>query len=130
MEFEVRFYICSGAETPNKAKALWMTFLTPRARLSRALAVSGVAGLAVLREQVAAPRRLTSPGQRRLVAAEHRSAVAPRGRGEDLGEDRKSWSFRMTYRAPDRTLTGAEAQQCHDAIALALRVRVGAEVRR
>jgi phenylalanyl-tRNA synthetase beta chain len=51
-------------------------------------------------------------------------------RGERLGEDRKSWTFRMTYRAPDRTLTGAEAQQCHDAIALALRVRVGAEVRR
>jgi phenylalanyl-tRNA synthetase beta chain len=51
-------------------------------------------------------------------------------RGDRLGEDRKSWSFRMTYRAPDRTLTGAEAQQCHDAIALALRVRVGAEVRK
>jgi len=51
-------------------------------------------------------------------------------RGERLGADRKSWTFRMTYRAPDRTLTGAEAQQCHDAIALALRVRVGAEVRR
>ena len=51
-------------------------------------------------------------------------------RGQRLGEDRKSWTFRMTYRAADRTLTGAEAQQCHDAIALALRVRVGAEVRR
>ena len=51
-------------------------------------------------------------------------------RGERLGEDRKSWTFRMTYRAADRTLTGAEAQQAHDAIALALRVRVGAEVRR
>jgi len=51
-------------------------------------------------------------------------------RGERLGGDRKSWTFRMTYRAPDRTLTGGEAQQCHDAIALALRVRVGAEVRR
>jgi phenylalanyl-tRNA synthetase beta chain len=51
-------------------------------------------------------------------------------RGERLGEDRKSWTFRMTYRAADRTLTGAEAQKCHDAIALALRVRVGAEVRR
>ncbi|HXA30312.1 MAG TPA: phenylalanine--tRNA ligase subunit beta [Candidatus Angelobacter sp.] len=51
-------------------------------------------------------------------------------RGERLGADRKSWTFRMTYRAPDRTLTGAEAQQAHDAIALALRVRVGAEVRR
>jgi len=51
-------------------------------------------------------------------------------RGERLGTDRKSWTFRITYRAPDRTLTSAEAQQCHDAIALALRVRVGAEVRR
>jgi phenylalanyl-tRNA synthetase beta chain len=51
-------------------------------------------------------------------------------RGERLGEDRKSWTFRMTYRAADRTLTGAEAQQAHEAIALALRVRVGAEVRR
>jgi phenylalanyl-tRNA synthetase beta chain len=51
-------------------------------------------------------------------------------RGEHLGPERKSWTFRMTYRAPDRTLTSGEAQQCHDAIALALRVRVGAEVRR
>src|SRR5581483_6725952 len=42
-------------------------------------------------------------------------------RDDRLGEGRKGWSFRMTYRAPDRTLTGAEAQQCHDAIALALR---------
>jgi phenylalanyl-tRNA synthetase beta chain len=50
-------------------------------------------------------------------------------RGASLGEGRKSWTFRMTYRAPDRTLTGAEAQQCHEAIALALRVRVGAEIR-
>ncbi|HZS14279.1 MAG TPA: phenylalanine--tRNA ligase subunit beta [Candidatus Dormibacteraeota bacterium] len=50
-------------------------------------------------------------------------------RGEGLA-GRKGWTFRMTYRAPDRTLTGAEAQQIHDAIALALRVRVGAEVRR
>jgi phenylalanyl-tRNA synthetase beta chain len=51
-------------------------------------------------------------------------------RGERLGAGRKSWTFRMTYRAADRTLTSAEAQQVHDAIALALRVRVGAEVRR
>jgi phenylalanyl-tRNA synthetase beta chain len=51
-------------------------------------------------------------------------------RGERLGEGHKSWTFRMTYRAADRTLTGAEAQQCQEAIALALRVRMGAEVRR
>jgi len=51
-------------------------------------------------------------------------------RGERLGDDRKSWTFRMTYRAADRTLTSGEAQKCHDAIALALRVRVGAEVRK
>ena len=51
-------------------------------------------------------------------------------RGDALGPGRKSWTFRLTYRAADRTLTGAEAQQCHDAIALALRVRVGGEVRR
>jgi phenylalanyl-tRNA synthetase beta chain len=51
-------------------------------------------------------------------------------RGEHLGAGRKGWTFRMTYRAADRTLTGAEAQQFHDAIALALRQRMGAEVRR
>ncbi|HEV7677416.1 MAG TPA: phenylalanine--tRNA ligase subunit beta [Candidatus Dormibacteraeota bacterium] len=51
-------------------------------------------------------------------------------RGERLGAGRKSWTFRMTYRAADRTLTSAEAQQVHEAIALALRVRVGGEVRR
>ena len=51
-------------------------------------------------------------------------------RGERLGADHKSWTFRLTYRAPDRTLTGAEAQKVHEAIALALRVRVGAEERR
>jgi phenylalanyl-tRNA synthetase beta chain len=47
-----------------------------------------------------------------------------------LGEGRKSWTFRLTYRADDRTLTGAEVQLVHDAIAAALQVRCHAEVRR
>ena len=33
---------------------------------------------------------------------------------------RKGWTFRLTFRAPDRTLTGDEAQRAQDAIATAL----------
>jgi phenylalanyl-tRNA synthetase beta chain len=53
-------------------------------------------------------------------------------RDERLGAGRKSWTFRLTFRAEadDRTLTGAEAQECLDLIETALRVRCQAEVRR
>jgi len=49
-----------------------------------------------------------------------------------LGAGRKSWTFRLTFRAEadDRTLTGTEAQGCLDVIETALRVRCHAEVRR
>ncbi|MGH7747887.1 MAG: hypothetical protein ACREQ5_24470, partial [Candidatus Dormibacteria bacterium] len=43
---------------------------------------------------------------------------------------RKSWTFRLTFRAPDRTLTTREAQARHEAVATALETRLGAEVRR
>jgi phenylalanyl-tRNA synthetase beta chain len=51
-------------------------------------------------------------------------------RDEKLGRDRKSWTFRLVYRAGDRTLTSEEAQGLQEAIAVGLRARVGAEVRR
>ncbi|GAC1337548.1 MAG: phenylalanine--tRNA ligase subunit beta [Candidatus Dormibacteria bacterium] len=50
-------------------------------------------------------------------------------RGDALG-GRKGWTFRLTYRSPDHTLTGAEAQAAQDTIATALKVRCQAEIRR
>jgi phenylalanyl-tRNA synthetase beta chain len=43
---------------------------------------------------------------------------------------RKSWTFRLTFRVPDRTLNRNEAQARHEAVAAALETRLGAEVRR
>jgi phenylalanyl-tRNA synthetase beta chain len=51
-------------------------------------------------------------------------------RGGSLGAGRKGWTFRLTFRAPDRTLTGEEAQRAQDVIAAALATRCAAEVRR
>ncbi|MGI8847862.1 MAG: phenylalanine--tRNA ligase subunit beta [Candidatus Dormibacteria bacterium] len=51
-------------------------------------------------------------------------------RSERLGQGNKGWTFRLSYRSPDRTLTSDEAQQWQRAIALALRQRCGAQVRR
>jgi phenylalanyl-tRNA synthetase beta chain len=51
-------------------------------------------------------------------------------RSERLGPGRKGWTFRLGFRSPDRTLTSEEAQRWQEAIALALRQNVGAEVRR
>jgi len=51
-------------------------------------------------------------------------------RGPKLGEGRKGWTFRLAYRAPGRTLTSEEAQTAQDAIAVGLRARCRAEVRR
>ncbi len=51
-------------------------------------------------------------------------------RGGTLPAGRKGWTFRLTFRAPDRTLTGEEAQRAQDVIATALARRCDAEVRR
>jgi phenylalanyl-tRNA synthetase beta chain len=51
-------------------------------------------------------------------------------RGEQMGEGRKGWTFRLTFRSPDRTLATEDVQGWQDAIALALRQRCDAEVRR
>jgi phenylalanyl-tRNA synthetase beta chain len=50
-------------------------------------------------------------------------------RGEAIAPGRKSWTFRLTYRAPDHTLTSAEAADVQDCVVIGLRSRVGAEVR-
>jgi phenylalanyl-tRNA synthetase beta chain len=47
-----------------------------------------------------------------------------------LGEGRKSWTFRLVFRATGRTLTSQEASALQDAITVGLRTRCGAEVRR
>jgi phenylalanyl-tRNA synthetase beta subunit len=46
-----------------------------------------------------------------------------------MGEGRKGWTFRLTFRSPERTLTSEEAQESQDAVVLALRTRCTAEVR-
>jgi len=50
-------------------------------------------------------------------------------RGERVAAARKGWTFRLTFRAPDRTLTGEEAQQTQRAIVRALERECSAEVR-
>ncbi len=51
-------------------------------------------------------------------------------RGASVGAMRKGWTFRLTYRAADRTLTTEEAQSVQEVVAEALRTSCGAEVRR
>ncbi|MGD0832936.1 MAG: phenylalanine--tRNA ligase subunit beta [Candidatus Dormibacteria bacterium] len=51
-------------------------------------------------------------------------------RGAQVGEGRKGWTFRLTFRSPERTLASADVQGWQDAVALALRQRCDAEVRR
>jgi phenylalanyl-tRNA synthetase beta chain len=51
-------------------------------------------------------------------------------RGERVPEGRKGWTFELTYRAPDRTLTNEEAQQVQERIAAALEHELGAQLRR
>lgn len=46
-------------------------------------------------------------------------------RGERVPEGRKGWTFELTFRAADRTLTSEEAQRVQDAIAAALAAEVG-----
>jgi phenylalanyl-tRNA synthetase beta chain len=52
-----------------------------------------------------------------------------RYKGKGVPEGRVSLSLRLTYRAPDRTLTDDEAQQATDRIVEALCERHGAERR-
>ncbi|MGA8667878.1 MAG: phenylalanine--tRNA ligase subunit beta [Candidatus Dormiibacterota bacterium] len=51
-------------------------------------------------------------------------------RGGSLAAGRKGWTFRLTFRAPDRTLTGDEAQRAQDTVAAALARRCDAEIRK
>ena len=44
-------------------------------------------------------------------------------RDPSLGEGRKSWTFRLVFRAPGRTLTSEEATTLQDAIAVGLKTR-------
>ena len=50
-------------------------------------------------------------------------------RGAPLGPDEKSLAFRLTFRAPDRTLAEAEVDAAIEAITLAIRSAVGGRVR-
>ena len=50
-------------------------------------------------------------------------------RGEQAGEGRKSIALGLEFRSPDRTLTDSEALQAREAIASAIRDRLGGEVR-
>lgn len=50
-------------------------------------------------------------------------------RGEQVGEGRKSIAFSLVFRASDRTLTNAEADEARDVLLAALTKAVGAELR-
>ena len=50
-------------------------------------------------------------------------------RGDQVGEGRKSLAYRLTFRAPDRTLTTDEVSALRDAALAAARAAVGAEQR-
>jgi phenylalanyl-tRNA synthetase beta chain len=50
-------------------------------------------------------------------------------RGAQVGEGRASLAIRLEFRAPDRTLTDDEVAQRREQIVVALRERVGAELR-
>ena len=50
-------------------------------------------------------------------------------RGDQVGEGRKSLAYRLTFRAPDRTLTTEEVSALRDSALAAARAAVGAEQR-
>jgi phenylalanyl-tRNA synthetase beta chain len=50
-------------------------------------------------------------------------------RGEQLGASRVSLALRLRFRAEDRTLTDEDAAPVREAIVVALRDRVGGELR-
>ena len=49
--------------------------------------------------------------------------------GEQVGEGRKSLAYKLTFRAPDRTLTAEEAVAARDTAVAAAAERVGAALR-
>ncbi len=49
--------------------------------------------------------------------------------GAQLGEGRKSLAYKLTFRAPDRTLTVEEAVAARNAAVAVAAERVGAEMR-
>ena len=49
--------------------------------------------------------------------------------GPQIGEDRKSLTFALRFRAPDRTLTEADASAARDAAVARAAERVGAVLR-
>ncbi|MBC7315654.1 MAG: phenylalanine--tRNA ligase subunit beta, partial [Chloroflexi bacterium] len=50
-------------------------------------------------------------------------------RGEQIGAGKKSLAYRLTFQAPDRTLTSEQANKQRDRIVQALRQQFGAELR-
>jgi phenylalanyl-tRNA synthetase beta chain len=48
---------------------------------------------------------------------------------EQLGEGKKSLAYKLTFRAPDRTLTSDEALAARDAAVSAVASRFGASLR-
>ena len=49
--------------------------------------------------------------------------------GEQVGHGQKSLAYKLTFRAPDRTLTSEEATAVRDAAVAAARSATGAELR-
>ena len=49
--------------------------------------------------------------------------------GEQVGAGRRSLAFSLTYQAPDRTLTDADARKIRERVARALKDELGAELR-
>ena len=45
-----------------------------------------------------------------------------------MGEGRKGWTFRLSFRSPERTPTSEEAQEQQDAVVAAVRARCEAEL--
>lgn len=58
-----------------------------------------------------------------------RAVVVDEYRGEQVGDGRRSLTFRLWFRAPDRTLTAAEADAAREAVVDAIRERHGGETR-
>jgi len=50
-------------------------------------------------------------------------------RGSQIGEGKKSMAYCLTYQAPDKTLTDAEAAQIRNRIVKRLAQEVGAKLR-
>jgi phenylalanyl-tRNA synthetase beta chain len=65
----------------------------------------------------------------RQVAGDLLESVDVLDEYEPVGESRRSVAFRLTFRAPDRTLRSEEADEARTAIAEAVAGRHGAEVR-